>query len=612
MTFSLRYRFLALCILLLRVGSLPTVDKTSVSAEECAYGFYQPPATFRTSAELGVSKRVLLQRDPIRLDSGALEADRYKAVVARELDIPLANVEYVSGFESDVARHAYLQQLHNGLPVFNAVANIASTEDEVVSFGSSFVADTDKAAPSTPTLEFGDALAKSNVDDLLGVVAGSGTSRSGEDAILGYLSRPDGTLSLVYATDARSEEEWYRAFVDAHTGELVSVVNYAADASYKVVPANRASPASSLRILFNPQDPVASPRGWHEFGPHKFNRTTGNNGVSYASGRTPLWAPQTSNFLDFIYTYDPNKEPLYTPGNYYAAVTNAFYVMNVMHDISYRYGFVESAFNFQQENYGKGGKEGDGVQTILHDLSLERNASMMTGPDGETPLLRLGIYWDEANAYTGRDFGMQNDIIIHEYAHGITNRLVGGGTAACLQTRIARAVGEGLSDAFADWMWQQGNKGSILDFRMGVWVSKKPEGLRRYPYSVDPAINPLVHTSLRAVTDEHDMGEIWAEMLHVVHAALVEFAGFSPNAARDPSTDHGNVVFLRVFFDALSLMPCNPTFVQARNAWIQAEQTRYKKKYRCVLWAAFASRGLGFRASSIFVFDDHTLPTDCK
>ena len=53
-------------------------------------------------------------------------------------------------------------------------------------------------------------------------------------------------------------------------------------------------------------------------------------------------------------------------------------------------------------------------------------------------------------AQPAKAVALQNDIIIHEYTHGITNRMVGGGTAACLQTLTSRAVGEGLSDAFAE------------------------------------------------------------------------------------------------------------------------------------------------------------------
>ena len=41
-----------------------------------------------------------------------------------------------------------------------------------------------------------------------------------------------------------------------------------------------------------------------------------------------------------------------------AAIINNFYVSNMMHDISYAFGFDEASGNFQQKNFGKGGAEG--------------------------------------------------------------------------------------------------------------------------------------------------------------------------------------------------------------------------------------------------------------
>ena len=52
---------------------------------------------------------------------------------------------------------------------------------------------------------------------------------------------------------------------------------------------------------------------------------------------------------------------------------------------------------------------------------------------------------------------------------------------------------------------------------------------------------------------------MWANMLHVVHADLVDKYGFSTNAIRDPSGLEGNVVFLHLFIDALALQPIRPT-----------------------------------------------------
>lgn len=56
-----------------------------------------------------------------------------------------------------------------------------------------------------------------------------------------------------------------------------------------------------------------------------------------------------------------------------------------------------------------------------------------------------------------------------------------------------------------------------------------------------------------------DIGEVWANMLHQVYAALVAEHGFSATARTDPTGTEGNVVYLHLFIDALALQPCNPT-----------------------------------------------------
>jgi len=49
--------------------------------------------------------------------------------------------------------------------------------------------------------------------------------------------------------------------------------------------------------------------------------------------------------------------------------------------------------------------------------------------------------------------------------------------------------------------------------------------------------------------------------------------------------------------------------VNARSAWIQADVNRYGGANKCVLWKAFASRGLGVNAAN-FV-NDFTVPAGC-
>jgi extracellular elastinolytic metalloproteinase len=62
--------------------------------------------------------------------------------------------------------------------------------------------------------------------------------------------------------------------------------------------------------------------------------------------------------LKFDFALDLKKDPKEYID---ASVTNLFYWNNVIHDLFYQYGFDEKSGNFQQDNFGRGGKGGDGV-----------------------------------------------------------------------------------------------------------------------------------------------------------------------------------------------------------------------------------------------------------
>ncbi len=105
----------------------------------------------------------------------------------------------------------------------------------------------------------------------------------------------------------------------------------------------------------------------------------------------------------------------------------------------------------------------------------------------------------------------------------------------------------------------------------------------------------------------HGIGEVLANILHNVYAALVDEHGFADDARTNPSSSAGNVVYFHLFDDALQLQPCSPTFISARDAWIQADVKRYGGANKCLLWNTFASRGLGQNAAG-FYDDDSTSP----
>ena len=64
------------------------------------------------------------------------------------------------------------------------------------------------------------------------------------------------------------------------------------------------------------------------------NVYSGNNVISHYEGNTDGTAYQTSSNLSFNYTQDPTQQPA-TPNNINAAIVNAFYIVNTIHDTSY-------------------------------------------------------------------------------------------------------------------------------------------------------------------------------------------------------------------------------------------------------------------------------------
>ena len=109
----------------------------------------------------------------------------------------------------------------------------------------------------------------------------------------------------------------------------------------------------------------------------------------------------------------------------------------------------------------------------------------------------------------------------------------------------------------------------------------------------------------------HDIGEVWANLLHNVYAALVGAHGFDAAARTDATGTAGNTVFFHLFVDALALQPCNPSFLDARLAWIQADANRYKGKNKCNLWLAFAYMGMGIDADGDNYINSHKVPEGC-
>ncbi len=167
--------------------------------------------------------------------------------------------------------------------------------------------------------------------------------------------------------------------------------------SYKVVALPAESPKHApLSLVVNPAIPSASPYGWHDTDGKagaEYQITRGNNVWAYldrnADNSSDGNEPDGGADLIFDFPYDPNGEPdSYTK----AATTNLFYLCNMVHDITYGFGFDEAAGNFQMNNYGKSGAGNDAVRAEAQDGSGTDNANFSTPADGSSGRMQMYLW----------------------------------------------------------------------------------------------------------------------------------------------------------------------------------------------------------------------------
>ena len=193
----------------------------------------------------------------------------------------------------------------------------------------------------------------------------------------------------------------------------------------------------------------------------------------------------------------------------------------------------------------------------------------------------------------GRAASLDNSVISHEYAHGLTGRLTGGKqTITCLLN--FEQMSEGWSDYFGlmfttDWVAAQaGNRYGIGNYLVGD--EPGGAGIRVYPYSRDIGINPLTYDDLPELQIPHGIGELWAATLWDMTWNMIEQDGIATDLYQGVG---GNTNAMKIIIEALKIQPCNPGFVDARDALLTAASTLGWEKYHYAIWSAFARRGLG-------------------
>jgi len=335
---------------------------------------------------------------------------------------------------------------------------------------------------------------------------------------------------------------------------------------------------------------TASPSGWISA-----TETSGNNtvtGLNVTGTRfltTPLTASSPGLDFQFPLQIGPNPSNF---GN--AATVNLFYWVNRAHDLFYDIGFDEAAGNFQLNNFSGSGLGGDPLYAYSHfgsqDLTgfgLLNNAFFTARNlrDGSQSMIAMYL---TSNGGVWADGSFANDVIIHEYAHGVTGRLIPTMNAGFQ----GGAMNEGLSDFWSlEFLVPDGAPVDGVYPVAEYWSRAFGVGLRHRPYTTNMEVNPVTYADLGRifnVPEIHDDGVLWAQALWEVRANLIRQFGEAEGRRR----------LRRIVIDGMKMSPPAPSMVDLRDAILIAERVDFNGASQSQLWEAFAKRGLGALAYS--------------
>ena len=580
------------------------------------------------------------------LDAAALKSARLKR-------------DYVT--KHNGLRTTVWEQTLDDIPVFDGllVAHVTQN-DELVSISSHFVPDVAKAAdagmPNRKALA-----AKPKISAVRAVVnAASNIGADVEESSVAVVELPQGAekrqaleagqlhgkawAQLVWLPmnrdamrlcwrvilSAGPAPEFYAVLLDAETGEVLvrrCLTAHISPATYNVYTSDSPSPFSPgwptpqsgqpplvnrVLVTLSALSTNASPAGWVSDGPGP--QTIGNNADAFLDRDLDfvpdIPRPQATG-ADRVFNFplDLTQDPTTYED---ASTVQLFYRANWYHDRLYDLGFTEAAGNFQNNNFGRGGLGNDPVICLVQagaDVGYTDNAMFATLPDGMNGYCFMFVF---TGPTPNRDGSLDQEIVIHEFTHGLSTRLVGGGVGIYqLQTE---GLGEGWSDFYPLCLLSEptddvnGNYasggyasyliyGSYYNFTQNYYY-----GIRRYPYTTDMTKNPLTFKDIDPTradphfgipinplfgggdpAEVHNQGEVWCVTLREVWANLVQKLGWT----------NGNQLALQLVTDGLKLAPANATYLEARNAIIQADEIQTGGDNYVELWTAFAKRGMG-------------------
>ena len=366
----------------------------------------------------------------------------------------------------------YINQMHNGIKIYNAISTISIKDSEVFYYTNNFLKNiTEKINSSTPIISPSDAITNvinyyglgiaTNLRELSSednsfIFSSGGVSQHDIPVDLAYYNNSESSINLVWDLSIHTLDGkfWYSIRVDALNGEILNksdwIINCSFESnqdhkntqsnspkiynqetetksvltdgsSYSVFALPVESPIhGSRQLLSEPSNDSASPYGWHDIngvdGP-EYTITRGNNvwareDVDGLGGNG--YSPDGTSELNFDFELNFDQQPI---GYQDASLTNLFYINNMMHDIWYQYGFDEQSGNFQENNYGNSSStwgSGDSVNADGQDGDGMNNASFGTPPDGANPSMTMYLW----NGPNGEPLTINNGASSGSYSAG--------------------------------------------------------------------------------------------------------------------------------------------------------------------------------------------------
>lgn len=283
--------------------------------------------------------------------------------------------------------HIYAVGVKNKIVVDNHNAAIHIQHGQVLSFSSSFSG----ASLNKRSIE-PESVSPISLDSAVKIAQDHfKIGRDGFPSKQVYVQVPSGDIRLSYQFQLRDDDKskWYQVSVDASTGSIVQAIDYYNEYSIKALVLPKLAPADGFDTISDPSSNIASPKGWHNDGAKAYTDTQGNNVMSRIAGARgkPDITVDGGSALQFDHLWSAADAPD-SAENRKASIINNFYISNMMHDVSYQYGFDEASGNFQRSNFGKGGRGNDRVD-VKNQANGVDNANFATPPDGQAGVMQV-------------------------------------------------------------------------------------------------------------------------------------------------------------------------------------------------------------------------------